>query len=84
MPPSGVDYASRFLNGYAPEYVVNQTKRGIVDSIGESVPLYHSNRYHHITLIGTTVSLESVPTFILVLSINLNSAALLLIKSTSA
>ena len=21
MPPSGVDYASRFLNGYAPEYV---------------------------------------------------------------
>ena len=22
MPPSGVDYASEFLNGYAPEYVV--------------------------------------------------------------
>lgn len=21
MPPSGVDYASEFLNGYAPEYV---------------------------------------------------------------
>ena len=21
MPPSGVDYASGFLNGYAPEYV---------------------------------------------------------------
>ena len=34
----------------------------VADSIGESVPLYHSNRYHHITLIGTTVSLESVPT----------------------
>lgn len=23
MPPSGVDYASEFLNGYAPEYVTN-------------------------------------------------------------
>lgn len=23
MPPSGVDYASEFLNGYAPEYVAN-------------------------------------------------------------
>lgn len=23
MPPSGVDYASEFLNGYAPEYVDN-------------------------------------------------------------
>lgn len=23
MPPSGVDYASEFLNGYAPEYVYN-------------------------------------------------------------
>lgn len=23
MPPSGVDYASEFLNGYAPEYVIN-------------------------------------------------------------
>ena len=23
MPPSGVDYASEFLNGYAPEYVVH-------------------------------------------------------------
>ena len=22
MPPSGVDYASEFLNGYAPEYVI--------------------------------------------------------------
>lgn len=21
MPPSGVDYASEFLNGYAPDYV---------------------------------------------------------------
>ena len=27
MPPSGVDYASRFLNGYAPEYVVNPKNR---------------------------------------------------------
>ena len=26
MPPSGVDYASEFLNGYAPEYVVNYNK----------------------------------------------------------
>lgn len=25
MPPSGVDYASEFLNGYAPEYVLNGT-----------------------------------------------------------
>lgn len=25
MPPSGVDYASEFLNGYAPEYVRNAT-----------------------------------------------------------
>ena len=24
MPPSGVDYASEFLNGYAPEYVERQ------------------------------------------------------------
>ena len=24
MPPSGVDYASEFLNGYAPEYVINR------------------------------------------------------------
>lgn len=23
MPPSGVDYASEFLNGYAPEYVID-------------------------------------------------------------
>ena len=23
MPPSGVDYASEFLNGYAPEYVLH-------------------------------------------------------------
>lgn len=23
MPPSGVDYASEFLNGYAPEYVAD-------------------------------------------------------------
>ena len=23
MPPSGVDYASEFLNGYAPEYVAH-------------------------------------------------------------
>ena len=27
MPPSGVDYASEFLNGYAPEYVVYQHLR---------------------------------------------------------
>lgn len=26
MPPSGVDYASEFLNGYAPEYVFNHAK----------------------------------------------------------
>ena len=26
MPPSGVDYASEFLNGYAPEYVANSTE----------------------------------------------------------
>lgn len=25
MPPSGVDYASEFLNGYAPEYVQKYT-----------------------------------------------------------
>ncbi len=25
MPPSGVDYASEFLNGYAPEYVLERT-----------------------------------------------------------
>lgn len=24
MPPSGVDYASEFLNGYAPEYVIKR------------------------------------------------------------
>ena len=24
MPPSGVDYASEFLNGYAPEYVESE------------------------------------------------------------
>lgn len=24
MPPSGVDYASEFLNGYAPEYVLKK------------------------------------------------------------
>ena len=24
MPPSGVDYASEFLNGYAPEYVMER------------------------------------------------------------
>ena len=29
MPPSGVDYASEFLNGYAPEYVV-KTKFTII------------------------------------------------------
>lgn len=27
MPPSGVDYASEFLNGYAPEYVMEQESR---------------------------------------------------------
>lgn len=27
MPPSGVDYASEFLNGYAPEYVGNNWYR---------------------------------------------------------
>ncbi|MCI1732286.1 MAG: Eco57I restriction-modification methylase domain-containing protein [Prevotella sp.] len=47
-----------------------------IEMFPESVPLYHSNRYHHITLIGTTVSLESVPTFILVLSIKLNRLSL--------
>lgn len=26
MPPSGVDYASEFLNGYAPEYVSSPSK----------------------------------------------------------
>lgn len=26
MPPSGVDYASEFLNGYAPEYVYSVTE----------------------------------------------------------
>ena len=26
MPPSGVDYASEFLNGYAPEYVHSSHK----------------------------------------------------------
>ena len=26
MPPSGVDYASEFLNGYAPVYVVKQIR----------------------------------------------------------
>lgn len=26
MPPSGVDYASEFLNGYAPEYVDTEKK----------------------------------------------------------
>lgn len=26
MPPSGVDYASEFLNGYAPEYVLKSGK----------------------------------------------------------
>ncbi len=30
MPPSGVDYASEFLNGYAPEYVAGtERKEGI-------------------------------------------------------
>lgn len=27
MPPSGVDYASEFLNGYAPEYVANHRSK---------------------------------------------------------
>ncbi len=27
MPPSGVDYASEFLNGYAPEYVLRRKER---------------------------------------------------------
>ena len=26
MPPSGVDYASEFLNGYAPEYVMQRLR----------------------------------------------------------
>ena len=33
MPPSGVDYASEFLNGYAPEYVgVITTKFILIES----------------------------------------------------
>ena len=31
MPPSGVDYASEFLNGYAPEYVPIIAKKSIID-----------------------------------------------------
>ena len=33
MPPSGVDYASEFLNGYAPEYVDNSDIFSIFASI---------------------------------------------------
>jgi hypothetical protein len=29
MPPSGVDYASEFLNGYAPEYVNEFLKQNL-------------------------------------------------------
>lgn len=32
MPPSGVDYASEFLNGYAPEYVWRQ--KNLVETNG--------------------------------------------------
>ena len=31
MPPSGVDYASEFLNGYAPEYVAVIKYKNIYD-----------------------------------------------------
>jgi hypothetical protein len=35
MPPSGVDYASEFLNGYAPEYVdfYKDSVLSIIDAI---------------------------------------------------
>lgn len=38
MPPSGVDYASEFLNGYAPEYVIlleSSSEVTITDKKGE-------------------------------------------------
>ena len=31
MPPSGVDYASEFLNGYAPEYVAESKSAFFAD-----------------------------------------------------
>lgn len=36
MPPSGVDYASEFLNGYAPEYVII-TKKEVSILLGISL-----------------------------------------------
>ena len=33
MPPSGVDYASEFLNGYAPEYVAIQNNSVTLSSV---------------------------------------------------
>ncbi len=46
MPPSGVDYASRFLNGYAPEYVseiINTIMLIYIELKEES--LVHKNDY---------------------------------------
>ena len=38
MPPSGVDYASEFLNGYAPEYVLVDSQHRC--SIPENYPSF--------------------------------------------
>lgn len=50
MPPSGVDYASEFLNGYAPEYVIYNyfEKEDIMyGEIYKKVPLDYTYYYAH-------------------------------------
>lgn len=50
MPPSGVDYASEFLNGYAPEYVLifNMVLITSLQKVTNSI--YNANKYNRIIL----------------------------------
>ena len=45
MPPSGVDYASEFLNGYAPEYVPcpQPVPEAFVDNLSRGESLCHDH-----------------------------------------
>lgn len=58
MPPSGVDYASEFLNGYAPEYVMRHSGHSETPEIVYDVVHFYCilvDGYFVVLLIGTDV-----------------------------
>ena len=57
MPPSGVDYASEFLNGYAPEYVLilKQMNRNLIIIVGIFIAIIVTLLTGNIIIIGDKI-----------------------------